>query len=177
MTDAELRHGPIIVYLGLGSNLGDRQSNLASAIERLSEKASIVSISSVYETDPVGYEEQPRFLNAVLSAETELPPVELLRFIKDIECELGREYSFPNAPRVIDIDILLYGDRVIDSPELTVPHPRLTERAFVLVPLVEISPRTRHPLSDETSADMLTKVGGIEGVRLAGPLRMGREGH
>ncbi len=177
MTDAELHRDPIIAYLGLGSNLGDRQANLESALEQLSEKVSIVSISSVYETDPVGYEEQPRFLNAVLSAETELPPVELLRFIKDVECELGREYSFPNAPRVIDIDILLYGDRVIDSPELTVPHPRLSERAFVLVPLVEISPRTRHPLNGKTSADMLAKVGGLEGVRLAGALRVGQEGH
>ncbi len=175
MTAAELHRGPISVYLGLGSNLGDRQANLAYALERLSEKAVIVSISSVYETDPVGYEEQPRFLNAVLSAETELPPVELLRFIKDVECELGREYSFPNAPRVIDIDILFYGDRVIDSPELTVPHPRLSERAFVLVPLVEISPGTRHPLNGETSADMLAKVGGLEGVRRAGALRVGQE--
>ncbi len=106
-------------------------------------------MSSVYETEPVYYKEQPLYLNAVLSAVTELEPSDLLRFVKGIESDLGRQPSFRNAPRLIDIDILFYGDRVVQTAELTIPHPRIAERAFVLVPLAEIAPGLVHPVTHE----------------------------
>ncbi len=158
------------VYLGLGSNLGDRMSNLASAVERLSRKITIKKISSVYETEPVYYKEQPLYLNAVLSAVTELDPFELLNFVKSIESDLGRQPSFRNAPRTIDIDILFYGDQVAETPEITIPHPRIAERAFVLVPLAEIAPRLVHPLLQKRVSELLAVVEGVDGVRKFGKL-------
>ena len=152
------------VYLALGSNLGDRMSNLASAIKRLSQKMTVKKVSSVYETDPVYYKEQPLYLNAVLSAVTKLNPFELLSFVKSIESDLGRQPSFRNAPRIIDIDILFYGDQVIETPELTIPHPRIAERAFVLVPLAEIAPELAHPVTHEKVEDVLAAVDGLCGV-------------
>jgi 2-amino-4-hydroxy-6-hydroxymethyldihydropteridine diphosphokinase len=131
-------------------------------------------LSSVYETDPVGNEHQPLFLNAVLSARADLEPPELLRLVKGIERDLGRMETFRNAPRAIDIDILFYGDSVIRTEELTVPHPGVAERAFVLVPLSEIAPRMVHPLSRMTIADLLAGVSGLNGVRLAGSLDASR---
>lgn len=135
------------VYLGLGANLGDREQNIRRALELLSAKVSIEQVSSFYETDPVGYLAQPRFINAVCRGTTHLPLVELLALAKEIEAALGRVRSFPNAPRPIDIDILFYGNQVVRSPQLTVPHPRLEERAFVLLPLAEIAPELVHPVS------------------------------
>jgi len=136
------------VYLGLGSNLGDRERNLLHAVERLGENVVITQISSPFDTDPVGYDDQPRFLNAVVKGETKLTPDDLLKFVKKIEIDMGRTTSFVNGPRLIDIDILLYDDVVIDTLTLTIPHPRYTERAFVLVPLAQIAPDmicpTRH---------------------------------
>jgi len=158
------------VYLGLGSNLGDRMSNLASAVERLSRKITIKKISSVYETEPVYYKEQPLYLNAVLSAVTELDPFELLNFVKSIESDLGRQPSFRNAPRTIDIDILFYGDQVAETAELIIPHPRIAERAFVLVPLAEIAPRLVHPLLQKKVSELLAVVEGVDGVRKFGKL-------
>jgi 2-amino-4-hydroxy-6-hydroxymethyldihydropteridine diphosphokinase len=158
------------VYLGLGSNLGDRMSNLASAVERLSRKITIKKISSVYETEPVYYKEQPLYLNAALCAVTELDPFELLRFVKGIEGDLGRQTSFRNAPRTIDIDILFYGDQAIETSELTIPHPRIAERAFVLVPLAEIAPRLVHPLLQKRVSELLAVVEGVDGVRKFGKL-------
>lgn len=134
------------VYLSLGSNLGDRSGNLSRGLERLSEFGNIDKISHRYETEPVGYLDQPDFLNLVCSFTTELEPAELLRRIKLVEREMGREESFRNAPRPIDIDILLYDDIVLDTPYLTIPHPRMSERAFVLVPLAEIAPDLVHPV-------------------------------
>ncbi|MCK4362750.1 MAG: 2-amino-4-hydroxy-6-hydroxymethyldihydropteridine diphosphokinase [Dehalococcoidia bacterium] len=153
------------VYLGLGSNLGDRQANLARALKLLGERLHIELVSSLYETEPVGYAEQPLFLNAVCRAQTELGPLQLLSLVKGIEASLGRVPSFPNAPRPIDLDIILYGDLVMETPELTIPHPRLEDRAFVLIPLLEVGPDLRHPVSGEHIKDLAARVGGRKGVR------------
>jgi 2-amino-4-hydroxy-6-hydroxymethyldihydropteridine diphosphokinase len=158
------------IYLGLGSNLGDRMGNMTSAVERLSQKITIKKPSSIYETEPVYYKEQPLYLNAVLSAVTELDPFELLRFVKSIESDLGRQPSFRNAPRTIDIDILFYGDQVVETQEITIPHPRIAERAFVLVPLAEIAPRLVHPLLQKRVSELLAVVEGVDGVRKFGKL-------
>ena len=158
------------IYLALGSNLGDRMGNLRSAVERLSQTVNIKKISSVYETEPVYYKEQPLYLNAVLSAVTELEPSDLLRFVKGIESDLGRQPGFRNAPRIIDIDIIFYGDRIIETAELAIPHPRLAERAFVLVPLAEIAPGLVHPVIRKKITKLLAEVKGVDGVRKFGTL-------
>jgi len=162
----------VTVYLALGSNLGDRMGNLVSAVERLSQKMTIKKVSSVYETEPVYYEEQPLYFNAVLSAVTELEPFALLRFVKSIESDLGRQPSFRNAPRIIDIDILFYGDLVVQTEELTIPHPGIVERAFVLAPLAEIAPELIHPVIHEKVEDLLAMVNGLGGVRKMGKLSL-----
>jgi 2-amino-4-hydroxy-6-hydroxymethyldihydropteridine diphosphokinase len=160
----------IEVYLGLGSNLGDRIANLKSAVERLSEKVTIKKISSVYETEPLYNTEQPMFLNAVVRGITTLESLKLLGFVKGIERDLGRQPGFCNAPRIIDIDILFYGERVIQREELTIPHPRIAERAFVLMPLAEIAPKLVHPQLKKTVKKLLAEVNGKEGVRKIGKL-------
>src|SRR2546426_525753 len=133
------------VYLGLGSNLGDREANIRSAIALLSQHLAIVKAAPIYETEPLGYADQPSFLNTACLVSTELSPEELLRLAKNIEKEIGRTPSFLNGPREIDIDILMYGDLVLDIPGLSIPHLRIAERAFVLVPLAEIAPGVVHP--------------------------------
>ncbi|MCZ7572955.1 MAG: GTP cyclohydrolase MptA [Ardenticatenaceae bacterium] len=148
------------VYLGLGSNLGDRQSNLAEAIQRLREYVRIEELSSVYETEPWGYAEQPAFLNMVIKGQTGLPPQDLLRFLKDIEEKMGRRQvnAVRYGPRPIDIDILFYDDVVLDEGRLQVPHPRVEERAFVLVPLADLAPGLVHPQLGQTVAELLATV-------------------
>lgn len=172
----EVRHylppGPVTVYLGLGSNLGQRRAKLKKALQLLGERLSLERISSLYETWPVGYEEQPPFLNAVCRATTEIGPFQLLSIIKGIEVALGRVPSFANAPRPIDIDILFYGDLVIKSPQLVIPHPRLEERAFVLIPLAEIAPDLSHPGSGESIKELANRVEGREGVKKRRKLRV-----
>lgn len=142
----------------MGANLGDRQQNLAQALQLVRSFAAILRISSIYETKPVGYLDQPDFLNLVCHAATELSPAALLQAVKLIEKQLGRQASFRNAPRVIDVDILLYGDLVLESPKLTIPHPRLAERAFALVPLAEIAPDITHPILQRSIVDLLDAI-------------------
>lgn len=128
------------IYLSLGSNIGDTKSNLDRAIELLGEKINILNRSSYYETEPVGYKDQDWFLNIVLEGETGLGPEELLRFTQGIESKMKRKKTIRFGPRIIDIDILLYGQIQLQTEDLIIPHPRMCERAFVMVPLYEIAP-------------------------------------
>ena len=145
------------VYLALGSNIGDREANLRQAVRRLTEAAIRVSkLSSFYETEPLDYLEQPWFLNAVLEAQTELTPAQLLATLRQVESQMGSKKPFPKGPRLIDLDILLYGDQTINSPDLQVPHPRMLQRNFVLVPLAEIAPSLRHPSWPASVTELLS---------------------
>lgn len=154
------------VYLGLGSNLGDREFNLLQAIEQLRLLGDVVKVSRPYETDPVGYVDQPEFLNAALLLETDLDPWTLLGRLKAVEADLGRVETVRFGPRTIDLDILIFDDLVLSDPELTIPHPRLTERAFVLVPLAEIAPDLVVPGVGLTVRELAGRVDGA-GVRPA----------
>ncbi len=145
-------------YLCLGSNLGDRLSNLQQAMQLLAPKVAIRKASSVYETLPWGFREQPAFLNQLIKVETALSPYDLLTNIKNIENKIGRLPSFRYGPRSIDIDIVFYDDIVLDSPDLQIPHPSLQERAFVLAPLVEIAPDHIHPVTGEKCSTLLVKL-------------------
>jgi 2-amino-4-hydroxy-6-hydroxymethyldihydropteridine diphosphokinase len=159
------------VYLGLGANVGDRLANLRMALARLQTLARLEEVSSLYETQPQGVSDQPLFLNAVCRVTTGLEPQALLRFLKNLEWEIGRRPGGQTwGPRPIDLDILLYDDRVVDAPELKVPHPRLAERAFVLVPLAELAPELRHPLLGKTMKELLASVGqeGVKRIASAG---------
>ncbi len=148
----------MIAYLGLGSNLGDRLANLQAAAAALPPAARVLRASRVYETPPWGYAEQPAFLNQVLEIDTALPPLELLGVLKDIEASLGRTPTFRYGPRLIDLDILLYNSQALELPGLSIPHPRLSERAFVLVPLAELAPDLRHPVNGKSIQELLEAV-------------------
>jgi len=143
------------VYLSLGSNLGDRATNLRTAIEHLGELGAVVGRSSLYETEPVEMERQPWFLNCVVAIETELMPKQFLARTITIEQKMGRRRTQPKGPRTIDIDILLFGGSVVDTSALTIPHPAMHERRFVLEPLAEIAPELRHPVFKKTVREML----------------------
>jgi 2-amino-4-hydroxy-6-hydroxymethyldihydropteridine diphosphokinase len=136
----------ITVYIALGTNVGEREANLLQALRLLPESGvHIRRVSSIYETEPVDYLDQEWFLNMVLEAQTELDALDLLSALRVIEARMGSKKAFAKGPRKIDLDILLYGNETIDTPELQVPHPRMLERKFVLIPLAEIAPALRHP--------------------------------
>ena len=185
--------GPVTAYLGLGSNLGRREENLATAALRIAGSRDrtgsmghgspnmvlvgdiqILRASSVYETSPWGYQDQPDFLNCVLEVCTAFAPSELLAWTKAVEHNMGRRPGLRFGPRRIDVDILLYGESIVDLPDLQIPHPRLHLRAFALMPLCELAQTSVHPTLRTTIADLADRVDGQEGVKVRGaPLYVG----
>jgi 2-amino-4-hydroxy-6-hydroxymethyldihydropteridine diphosphokinase len=157
-----------IAYLSLGSNVGDREHYLKNAIKLLDEhhEIQVTRVSSIYETDPVGFTEQDQFLNLVVEINTSLSAETLLRQCLQVEKDMGREREFRWGPRIIDLDILLYNQENIETEELIVPHPRMHERAFVLVPLVELSQTIKHPKFKTPMIALLDEIPDKEGVRL-----------
>lgn len=154
-------------YIGLGGNIGDPRASMRLALARLRDSGDIITVSSLYETAPQGFVDQPAFLNAALILETALAPEELLEVLLNIEQELHRKRTFRNAPRTLDLDILLYDERVEDGPLLTIPHPRMHLRAFALAPLAEIAPDVCHPVLHQTLSDLLDQLGDVsDDVRL-----------
>lgn len=148
-----------LVYIALGSNLGDRAENLRLAREQIeAPDLRVLRASSIYETSPRDVEDQPWFLNQVIECETDLFPRQLLARLQKIERAMGRKRTIAKGPREIDLDILLFGNAVVKAPELEVPHPRMTERRFVLEPLAELVPDKRHPGTRRTMREMLAKV-------------------
>jgi 2-amino-4-hydroxy-6-hydroxymethyldihydropteridine diphosphokinase len=151
-------------YIALGANLGDRFATIQAAIDRIRELGTVPTISSFYETDPVGYLDQPSFVNAVLELQTELGPLELLYRLLGIEADLGRVRTFANAPRAIDLDLLLFASVIMESERLTLPHPRMLDRAFVMVPLAEIAPDFVHPATGRSMSDHLDSLRPLTGI-------------
>jgi len=148
-----------VIYIALGSNLGDRAENLRQAREQIAaEDLRVLRVSSIYETAPRDVEDQPWFLNQVIECETDLFPRQLLARLQKIERAMGRKRRIKKGPREIDLDILLFGDAVVKAPELEVPHPRLAERRFVLEPLAELAPDKKHPRTRQTIREMLAGV-------------------
>jgi 2-amino-4-hydroxy-6-hydroxymethyldihydropteridine diphosphokinase len=153
-----------LIYLALGANLGDRLGNLRLAIQALPPAVHLLSASPVYETPPWGFLDQPAFLNQVIQAQTDLSPLELLDLLKRLETHLGRRPGLRYGPRLIDLDILLYDNLQLETPALTIPHPRLAERAFVLAPLADLAPELTPPGASLTIRQMLERLdrSGIE---------------
>lgn len=161
-----------IVYLSLGSNLGDREANLRTAIEKLGEFGNIAAVSSFYETEPVEVTAQPWFVNCAVKLDTEKMPRQLISAILALEQSMGRQRKQQKGPRTIDIDILLFGSSVIDIPSLTVPHPHLHERRFVLEPLAEIAPDVRHPIFKRSVRELRDALPPGQTVRKLSPAQL-----
>lgn len=155
-----------LVYIGLGSNMEDRIENIRTALEQMrkTKGLKVLRVSSLYRTEPMGYEEQDWFINAVAEAETSLNPLQLLDRLLTIEQKMARNTPFKWGPRNIDLDILIFGSRVIEEPELTIPHPLMEQRRFVMEPLSELSPRGTHPLHKKTFLELLTDLGTAQQV-------------
>lgn len=155
-------------FVALGSNIGDRVGNIRKAIEFLKEKASVSNVSSMYETEPMYLVDQNWFVNCVAKLETNLSPRELLHYLKDVERRMGRTEGVRYGPRIIDLDILFYGDEVIRQDDLEIPHPGISERTFVLVPLAEIEPDLVHPVYGKTSSKLLAELNSNKSVTKLG---------
>jgi len=147
-----------IVFLALGSNLGDREKNLEAAISALKAQGELLAKSRIYETEPVGYAGQPAFLNQVCKLAMKYSPTELLEVTQRIERELGRKPTFPSGPRIIDIDVLFYGERIIHATNLDIPHPKIPERRFVLIPMCDIAPDLVHPELGKTMRELADRL-------------------
>lgn len=163
-------HHPYFVLLGLGANLGDPVAQLARAVRMLRAFVDVERVSSVYRTEPVGYADQPEFRNLVVAGRTRLAPLELLAATREVEDAMGRRRSFPNAPRTMDIDLLAFDERVMETAALVLPHPRLHLRGFVLHPLAEIAPEWVHPVLGRSARQLLADAAGLERVERMGPL-------
>lgn len=153
-------------YIGIGSNLGDKEKNIKKAIDLVKDKCRILKVSSLYETEPVGYKKQDWFLNCVIKIKTETKPKELFAFLKSIEKKLGRIKIIKNGPRIIDLDVLFYGNKIIKTRNLVVPHPRLHKRAFVLEPLEEICNGLVHPVLKKSIKELKSALKSKEWVKL-----------
>jgi 2-amino-4-hydroxy-6-hydroxymethyldihydropteridine diphosphokinase len=161
----------LVTYLSLGSNLGDAAANLRAAIGRLGAVGMVHSISSFYATEPVEFTEQPEFVNCAIRLDTGETPRQLLASILAIELAMGRERKQAKGPRIIDIDIILFGDSILDTAELTIPHPAMQQRRFVLQPLSEIAPEVRHPLLNKTMRQLRNQLPAGQAVRKILPSR------
>ena len=156
MSEPEI--SPSVVFIGIGANLGPVRENFARALRSMEKSVRVVAVSSLYESDPVGPQDQPKFTNAVVKAETELSPFELLGYLKTIEKEIGRKETKRWGPRVIDLDIIFYGDLAISTDSLVIPHPRAHERRFVLEPLLEVEPAAWHPVKNMAVRDICSRL-------------------
>ena len=158
-------------YIGFGSNINDRFNYITEALQLLLEgdSVSLIQISSLYETEPVGYEDQDWFLNGVIAVETGLPVHELLALLKEIEQEVGRQHRARWRPREVDLDLLIYDQCCTNTPDLIVPHPEMHQRSFVLVPFAEIAPAVRHPILGQNIRTLLTNLNDEKAVKLAAP--------
>jgi len=154
-----------VAYLSLGSNLGDRAAHLRAALAQLETAGRLLAVSALYETQPVEVPDQPWFLNCVAAIETGKTPRELLKFALSIEEAMGRLRLRKKGPRIIDVDVLLFGDRVVEEPGMKIPHPGMHQRRFVLEPLVEIAPEARHPVLGKTARELLAALGATQIVR------------
>lgn len=155
---------PSAVFIGIGANIGPVRENFAKALKNIEKCGRVVSVSSLYESDPVGPQDQPKFTNAVVKVKTELSPFELLDCLKAIEREMGRKKTKRWGPRVIDLDIIFYGNLVISTDSLVIPHPRAHERRFVLEPLLEIEPDAWHPAKNMAVRDIHSGLGDSQGI-------------